>query len=239
MYKKILPDVSLMSVSRLTKKMAKIKDLTGQRFGRLMVLYDTGERKNRNVVWHCRCDCGNELDVRSGDLVSIHTTSCGCYQRQRAAEVNTVHGMTREETFHSIYWAWCSMLQRCENPDNKGYKNYGFRGIKVCDEWHKFIPFCDWALANGWQKGLQLDRINNNGNYEPCNCRWATPQENNRNRRNNHMITFAGKTQCLAAWSDDTGIGYFTLRNRINRDRWPIERALTEPIKRHNKEGDL
>jgi len=131
------------------------------------------------------------------------------------------------------------MLQRCENPSNEGYRNYGFRGIKVCDEWHKFIPFCDWALANGWQKGLQLDRINNNGNYEPGNCRWATPQENSRNKRDNRMITFAGKTQCLAAWVDDTGIEYDTLRVRISRYRWPIERALTESVKRHNKEGDL
>lgn len=216
--------------------MAKIKDLASQRFGRLMVLYDTGERRDRSVVWHCQCDCGNELDVRSGDLVSAHTTSCGCYRRQRVAEVHTVHGMTRREKIHPIYWIWRAMLQRCENPNRKNYENYGFRGIKVCDEWHKFIPFCDWALANGWQKGLQLDRINNNGNYEPGNCHWATPQENNRNKRNNRMITFVGKTQCLAAWADEIGIEYCILRARINRCRWPIERALTEPVKRRKRE---
>jgi len=215
--------------------MAKIKDLTGQRFGRLTVLYDTGKRKNGNVVWHCRCDCGNESDVRSDSLVFARTTSCGCYRRQRTAEAHTVHGMARKEKTHPIHRTWRAILQRCENPSDKNYKNYGFRGIKVCDEWHKFIPFCDWALASGWQKGLQLDRINNNGNYEPGNCRWATPQENSRNRRNNRMITFAGKTQCLAAWVDDTGIGYFTLRDRINRYRWPIERALTEPVKRRKR----
>jgi len=130
------------------------------------------------------------------------------------------------------------MLQRCENPSDKSYKNYGFRGIKVCDEWHKLIPFCDWALASGWQKGLQLNRINNNGNYEPGNCHWVTPQENNRNKRNNHMITFAGKTQCLAAWVDETGIKYQTLLDRVNRCHWPIERALTEPVKRRNKGGE-
>jgi len=236
---KVLPHVSLVSVSRLTKKMAKTKDLAGQRFGRLTVLYDTGKRKNGHVVWHCQCDCGNELDIRSDSLVFARTTSCGCYKRQRTAEVHTVHGMARGEKRHSIYWIWHSMLQRCENPSNEGYRNYGFRGIKVCDEWHKLIPFCDWALASGWQKGLQLDRINNNGNYEPGNCRWATPQENSRNKRDNRMITFAGKTQCLAAWVDDTGIEYDTLRARINRYRWPIERALTEFVKRHNKGGDL
>ena len=219
--------------------MAKRKDLAGQRFGRLMVLYDTGERRNKKVVWHCQCDCGNELDVRSNSLVSVRTTSCGCYRRQRTAEVHTVHGMTRGEKIHPIYQTWYAMLQRCENPDNKSYKNYGFRGIKVCDEWHKLIPFCDWALASGWQKGLQLDRINNDGNYEPGNCRWATSQENNRNRRGNRMITFAGKTQCLAAWADETGIKYQTLLDRVDRYRWPIERALTEPVKRRKKGGDL
>jgi len=217
--------------------MAKRKDLAGQKFGRLTVLYDTGERRHRQVVWRCRCDCGNELDIRSGDLVSAHTTSCGCYGRQRIVEVHTVHGMTRGEKIHPIYWVWHAMLQRCENPDNKSYKNYGFRGIKVCDEWHKLIPFCDWALASGWQKGLQLDRINNDGNYEPGNCRWATSQENNRNRRCNRMITFAGKTQCIAAWADETGIGYLTLWVRINRC-WPIERALTEPVKPRKKGGE-
>lgn len=218
--------------------MTKIKDLVGQRFGRLMVLYDTGERRNGKVVWHCQCDCGNELGIRSGDLVSAHTTSCGCYRRQRTVEVHTVHGMTRGKKFHPIYQAWRRMLQRCENPSDEDYKNYGFRGIKVCDEWHKFIPFCDWALASGWQKELQLDRINNNGNYEPGNCHWATPQENNRNRRNNRMITFAGKTQCLAAWADETGIEYQALWARISRYCWPIERTLTEPVKRRKKEKD-
>lgn len=218
--------------------MAKAKDLVGQRFGRLMVLYDTGERRNREVVWHCQCDCGNELDIRSKSLVSAHTTSCGCYRRQRVAEVNTVHGMTRGKKFHPIYQAWCDMLQRCENPNVKCFRNYGLRGIKVCDEWHKFIPFCDWALASGWQKKLQLDRINNNGNYEPGNCRWVTPQENSRNRRSNRMITFAGKTQCLVAWADETGIEYCALWVRINRYRWPIERALTESVKPRKKEKD-
>jgi len=218
--------------------MAKIKDLAGQRFGRLMVLYDTGERKNGSVVWRCRCDCGNESDVRSNNLVSVRTTSCGCYQRQRVVEVNTEHGMARGEKIHPIYQTWCGMLQRCENPCDDAYKNYGFRGIKVCDEWHKFIPFCDWALASGWQKKLQLDRINNNGNYEPGNCRWVTPQENSRNRRSNRMITFAGKTQCIAAWADDIGIEYCTLSSRINRYRWPIERALTEAVKPRKKGGE-
>jgi len=210
--------------------MSKKRDLAGQRFGRLVVLYDTGERKNGKVVWHCRCDCGNELDVRSDYLISGHTTSCGCYNRERAAETHTTHGMSRQGEQRPVYLAWHAMLQRCENPSIKYYKDYGGRGITVCAEWHDPVVFIDWALANGWRKGLTIDRINNNGNYEPSNCRWVTQKENNRNKRSNHLITFNGKTQTMAQWAEEVDIGPCTLRYRINNLHWPIERALTEPI---------
>jgi len=131
--------------------MAKKVDLVGQRFGRLVVLYECDERRNGGVVWRCRCDCGNEINVRSGDLASGHTTSCGCYQRERTAEANTVHGMVRRGKHHPIYRTWCHMLQRCENPNTSNYKYYGGRGIKVYDEWHDAEKFIDWALANGWE----------------------------------------------------------------------------------------
>jgi len=205
--------------------MARIKDLTGQRFGRLVVLYDTGERKSGNVVWHCKCDCGNEVDVISGNLASGNTTSCGCYNRERAAETHTTHGMAGKE--HPVYNTWASMLQRCENPNDSKYKDYGGRGIKVCDEWHDAKVFIEWALANNWEKGLSIDRIDNNGNYEPSNCRWVTWKEQARNRRSNHLITFNGKTQSIAAWADETRIPYGTLKARINQYHWPIEQALS------------
>jgi len=212
--------------------MPKKIDLTGRRFGRLVVLYDTGERKSGNVVWHCRCDCENEVNVRSGDLTSGNTTSCGCYNRERVAEACTVHGMAQRGKQHPVYWIWSAMLQRCENQDHKHYKNYGGRGITVCPEWHDSQAFIDWALANGWQKGLTLDRINNNGSYEPGNCRWATRKENNRNKRNNRLITFNGKTQTMVEWAEEVNISPRTLSLRINKRHWPIERALTEPVRR-------
>jgi len=212
--------------------MSSVRDLKGQRFGRLVVLYDTGERKHRNVVWHCRCDCGNEVDVRGGDLASGNTKSCGCYNRERAAEACTVHGMARHGKQHSVYWTWHNMLQRCENPNNKRYKDYGGRGITVCDEWHDPQIFISWALASGWEKGLALDRIDNNGNYKPDNCRFVTPKENSRNKRNNHLITFDGKTQTMAQWAEEVNIPYHILKDRINKLHWPIERALTEPVRR-------
>jgi len=214
--------------------MSKKKELAGQRFGRLLVLYDTGERKNRGVVWHCYCDCGNEVNVVSGHLVSGNTRSCGCYKRECTAEANTVHGMSQrgKGKYHPVYEIWHCMLQRCENPNNDGFHNYGGRGIAVCGEWHDAKIFIDWALANGWQKGLQLDRIDNNGNYEPNNCRWVTSKENNRNKRSNHLIIFGGRMQCLADWAEELGINKCTLGSRISRLHWPIERALTEPVRR-------
>jgi len=210
--------------------MSKKRDLVGQKFGRLVVLYDTGERKNGNVVWHCKCDCGNEVDRRSDHLTSGATKSCGCYNRERAAEVHTTHGMARQRERHPVYLAWHDMLQRCENPNFTTYKDYGGRGIRVCEEWHDAKIFIDWALANGWREGLTIDRINNNGNYEPSNCRWVTRKEQARNKRNNHLITFNEKTQPMAQWAEEVDIGSCTLRYRINNLHWPIERALTEPI---------
>jgi len=212
--------------------MPKKIDLTGRRFGRLVVLYECNERKNGKVVWHCRCDCENEVNVRSGGLTSGNTTSCGCYNRERVAEVHTVHGMKRQGERHPVYDAWARMIQRCENPNDKCYKDYGGRGITVCGEWHDPVVFINWALVSGWQKGLQIDRIDNNGNYEPDNCRFVTPKENSRNRRNNRFITLNSRTQSLAAWAEEAGVNRVTLQSRIDRGRWPIERALTEPVRR-------
>lgn len=207
-------------------------NLAGRRFGRLLVLYECDWRKNEHILWHCRCDCGNEVDVVCGNLTSGHTKSCGCYSRECTVERSTIHGMNRRGERHPIHHTWQDMLQRCENPNNSSYHRYGGRGITVCDEWHNPVVFADWALANNWEKGLQLDRIDNNGNYEPSNCRWATRKEQARNRRNNSLITFNGKTQTMAEWAEETGIKIGTLWARINQTHWPIERALTEPARR-------
>jgi len=211
--------------------MPKKIDLTGQRFGRLVVLYESEERKGGRVTWHCRCDCGNEVDIRGGDLTSGRTTSCGCYKRERTAEARTVHGMNRRGERHPVYGVWAAILTRCENPNHKQYKDYGGRGIKVCDEWHDAQVFIDWALANNWRKSLTLDRVNNDGNYEPSNCHWVTRKENNRNKRSNRLITFDGKTQTMAEWAEELNISYHALKHRISRYHWPIERALTESIR--------
>lgn len=124
------------------------------------------------------------------------------------------------------------MLQRCENPNCSCYHDYGGRGITVCVEWHDPVVFIKWALASGWQKGLTIDRTDNNGNYKPDNCRWITRKEQQRNRRDNRLITFGGKTQTMVEWAEELNIPYGVLESRINKYHWPIERALTEPIRK-------
>jgi len=193
----------------------------------LVALYPTGERRGGHVVWHCRCDCGDEVDARGNNLTSGRTTSCGCYNRERVAEAHTVHGMARYGKQHPVYDAWTHMIQRCENPNDPAYKNYGARGITVCEEWHDAKAFIEWALAHGWQEGLSIDRIDNDKGYSPDNCRWATWKEQQRNKRNNHLITFNRKTQTLAEWAEEVGVKRHVLNNRINVLHWPIERALS------------
>jgi hypothetical protein len=151
----------------------KALDLTGQRFNKLTVIGKQPDKtKHGNYKWLCRCDCGKDVVVCSGNLRSGHAISCGCVRRP--------HGGFRT----ALYNVWAGIKKRCLNPNNHGYKDYGGRGIKVCDEWLEFVPFRDWALTHGYAKGLDIDRKEVNGNYEPLNCRFVTTTVNNQNRRN-------------------------------------------------------
>ena len=134
--------------------------------------------------------------------------------RDKKGKFKATHGMTDTK----IYGCWCSMKERCGNPNNKSYKRYGARGIRVCEEWMDFKSFYDWARNNGYKEGLTIDRINNNGNYEPSNCRWTTTKEQNRNYSRNHMITYKGETKCLADWADQFGINRATVLFRIKQN---------------------
>jgi len=151
-------------------------DLTGKRFGRLIAIeYVIGGR------WVCKCDCGNEITAITNNLTrGGHTTSCGCFRLERAIEASKTHGMSS----HPLYLVYDGIMSRCLNKKNKRHKDYGGRGITVCDEWAEDkVKFFDWAQANGYEKGLEIDRRNNDGNYEPSNCRFVTPRENSLNRR--------------------------------------------------------
>ena len=192
----------------------------GTRFGLLTVLgpapdYISPGGKNRETRWHCRCDCGKEISVISSQLKK--QKSCGCKRERKT------HGLKHTPE----YQCWESMKSRCLNPNNKDYDIYGGRGISVCTEWKGFIQFYkDMGLRPN--PGYSLDRIDNDGDYTPNNCRWATAKEQQRNRSNNKRIRFQGQTLVLSEWAEKTGLNYFTIYNRL-KSGWPVERALTEP----------
>ena len=211
--------------------MGKLIDLAGQRFGRLVVLERVGTNKSGNVLWSCLCDCGNRIIARSDHLKDNHIQSCGCLQKEIASksciENKTTHNMSKTK----IYGAWGNMRKRCYNIKNKEYKNYGGRGINICDEWNNektgLINFYNWSMANGYKEDLTIDRKDVNGNYEPSNCRWATYKEQANNKRNNHYITYKNETNTVTEWSEKLGIKRKTLDWRI-ANGWTTEKLFKQ-----------
>lgn len=168
------------------------KDLTGIRFGRLIVLNKAGVKnvgkRGSKSQWLCKCDCGNEKIVLRNSLVSGNTHSCGCMEKETKKTMHLKHGMAKSR----IWNIWCGMKDRCSRPQNEDYPRYGGRGITICDEWKDdFQEFYDWSMDNGYSDDLTIDRLDNNGNYEPNNCRWATRKEQTRNRSITKKISIA------------------------------------------------
>lgn len=205
--------------------MSNFIDLSGQKFGRLTVIkFDKKieTSNNRKYYWLCKCEYGNIVSINSANLKNGHTLSCGCLRLENCINATKKHLQTGSD----LYYVWSQIKQRCNNPNNKRYKNYGARCIKFCNEWEDFTNFYNWAKENGYKKGLTIDRIDNNGNYEPLNCRWITNKEQQNNKRNNHLITYNNETLTVTQWAEKYNINVYTFRNRISKG-WDIKKALT------------
>lgn len=208
--------------------MQRVKDLTGQRFGRWTVL-ELAERrrsgKTMTLYWKCRCDCGTVKIIRGGNLKTGNTKSCGCINAERNFTNYIVHGQKGTR----LYRIWNGIKNRCTNANDESYKRYGARGISICDEWaNDFMAFHDWAIENGYSDNLSIDRIDNNGNYEPSNCRWADNKTQCRNRSSNHLVTYSGKTQTIAEWESELGFKKDILTTRLSHG-WSVEKAIETP----------
>jgi len=191
---------------------AKFKDLTGQRFGWLIVVSRAENSKAGKARWNCICDCGETTTANGQSLRDGHTKSCGCLQRKTIGDAHLTHGMCGTP----IHGIWKAMRQRCMNPSNHGYRNYGGRGISICERWNKFENF--YADMGRIPAKMSLERRDNNGNYCPENCCWATRKSQNRNTRKNIIIKYQGKSQCMVAWAEELGVNYIVLWRRLQKN---------------------
>lgn len=200
-------------------------NIIGSRFGYFIVqeILETTAKNGRFVL--CQCDCGAMKKVRLKSIKNGGTKSCGCLNKRLIVERLLVHGLSK----HPLHKVWDSMIDRCTRPKCNQYKDYGGRGITVCKEWmDSFMSFYNWAILNGWQSGLQLDK-DKKGNgfvYGPESCCFLTPKDNCRKKRNNHVIEYNGVKKCIAEWCEIYSTPYFLTRQRIVRDGWDFEKAF-------------
>jgi hypothetical protein len=195
-------------------------DMQDQHFGRLLVIAESGRDAKGDVTWLCRCDCGGEAVVSGSNLRTGNTTSCGCFRLEQLRKKATRHGKRHTR----VYTIWLNMVQRCTNPLNTSFADYGGRSINVCPEWRNFQQF--YADMGDPPDGTSLDRIDVNGDYCKANCQWATKDIQSRNTRANRRVTYQGSTKTLIEWSEDLGIDYWTLHARFRRG-WSVARAFT------------
>lgn len=203
------------------------KNLTGKKFGRLTVVKHVGSDRNNQALWLCDCDCGNEHIVTGHSLLRGAVKSCGCLKNDLSSARLKIHGKSNTR----LYDIWTAMKQRCYNKRHSHYLNYGGRGITICDEWKTdFKNFYCWAIANGYSDSLTIDRINNDGNYEPSNCRWITNFEQQQKRTNTHIVEYKGELFTLSQLARKYNIKPNVLERRI-KCGWEIEKSLYTPVR--------
>ena len=194
--------------------MPKPLELIGKKFGRLKVLKKVDNIKNGQTYWLCKCDCGENKIVRGTHLKLGKIRSCGCLLQETASKNFSIHKLSTTR----LYYIYNGMKGRCYNVNNIEYKNYGGRGIRVCEEWkNDFMSFYNWAITNGYKEDLTIDRIDVNGNYEPNNCRWATRKEQSNNTRRCIFITYNKITHTIEEWGRIFKINSETIRKRLKK----------------------
>jgi hypothetical protein len=205
-------------------------EIEGKKFGKLTAIrflewrvYKNGKR---HQVWEFRCDCGKTTSALLPNVKKGHTQSCGCYLNQRRIESHTKHGDAKKGQLSKLYIVWNGMLQRCRNPKYRWFHRWGGRGIKV--QWASYEDF-KRDMEDSYREGLEIDRINNDGDYSKENCRWATQREQALNRRSNVLITFRGETMPMGKWAERFGLNQKIVGDRI-RKGWSVEKALTTPV---------
>lgn len=208
-----------------------LDDLTGKKFGKLTVLKRSEKRSKSGTLWDCVCSCGKEVTVFSSNLKRGTSTSCGC--NKKINPNSKKHGMSDSR----IYRIWSLMKSRCNNKNSRAYPRYGGRGIKVCDEWNEPSNFFNWAMENGYREDLTIDRIDNNGDYCPENCRWVSMKEQENNTSRNIFFSMDGETKSLTQWCDCFNMPYAAVRKRIKTLGWDFRKAIETPIdnKYHHK----
>ena len=213
----------------------KMVNIEGNRYGRLVVVSYYGY-ENGLDRWKCKCDCGNETIVPRHALESGNTTSCGCYKRQRTIETHYKHGGYKDR----LYGVWIDIKKRCYNENERSYKDYGGRGIEMCDEWkNDYKNFKNWAISAGYDENAgymecTIDRIDVNGNYCPENCRWVDIKVQANNTRSNCVIEYNTEKHTLSEWANILGIKTTTLWTRIYTYNWSVEKAFTTPVRKMN-----
>lgn len=212
-------------------------EMVGKKCGFLTVLGRVGGccRAGEQVLWVCRCVCGREAEARGRDLRKGKVKSCGCKKGEMCAAANRTHGASSKKDKWPEYRVWSEMLQRCYNPKNNRYQAYGARGVKVCTRWQESFEAFIKDMGRRPEKGLSLERRDNDGHYEPNNCYWATKKEQQRNKRTSKRITVDGVTRTEAEWAEITGVKRTTIASRLKAGMSPEE--VVKPGRAHRREG--